>query len=313
MAKFVIFKVWLMPLNELAGLVSETVVATFPHVSLLDKGSKTQFQALKNIAVEFLPQVNAPRVNRLTLEIQKLSNKCSTLYLHIKRMLKTTRHSDFPDIAAASAKLIAFYQPFWMADKKPILQRMTQYALMAYRYAADPSLKEASETVGIEAPTRELFATNIELQNHYKARLKESEAPKKPAAYSRRTEVIKAYVEFCSSVEELLTTAPTAERQILFDELNNIRHKYHARQPIKINFFNILIAPVPKQPFTGQPCTPIPRVYFRDGKELRELTFQTDFTVQYHYNTKVGEARLDVVGRQKYVGRCITNFQIFKL
>lgn len=312
MAKFIIFKVWLMTLKELGGLVSETVTSATPHAALLNDESRARFQTLEQIADEFLLRLTTSRSSSHTAKIRTLTKRCYTLYTYIKRMLKTARHSDFPDVAVASAKLIDFYRPFWKIDAIPIVQRMTQFALIAYRYAADPSLEEASETVGIAAPTRELFATNIELQNAYTARLKEQEAMKRPSAYSLRDDVIKAYVGFCSAVEKLLDASPSVGRQLLFEELNDVRRRYLARQPIKISFSNIFITSVPKQEFHGQPCTPVPKVYFRDGKDLRELTYQTDFVIQYHYNNKVGEARLVVIGKGRYTGRCVTSFQIVR-
>jgi hypothetical protein len=298
-------------LDDIAGLTSETIAVATLQTSSLGTVALAKLQTLNEKNDIFLNSLHQQRASELTVQINAKDKQRDLLFAEIKRTSKTGQQSSLENIAAAGTKMVDFLTPFWDITKEPMMSQTVQVRQVALRYGADPALANAAYTLGIDVQFQELFVTNNDLQNLYDARLLEMAKVEGPSATSIKTEVVRAYNEFCTAVEITLSATPTDGLQLLFNEMNEIRRKYIAHLPTVLDDAHTSVAPVPDQNYTGRHITPLPRVFYQpDSGELRELIFAEDFTVTYRNNVKVGEAKILVHGKGKYSGRYESVFHI---
>jgi hypothetical protein len=133
-----------------------------------------------------------------------------------------------------------------------------------------------------------------------------------PAAPSTvRTQVVNDYEAFCAAIELLLATEPSAQMELLFDDVDIVRKKYAPLHRHKLDGSNTSVEKIPDQAyFGGKPITPIGRTFYQTGTETIELKFTIDYEVSYKNNTDVGQATLIVHGKGKYTGQVATTFYI---
>ncbi|MDR0667019.1 MAG: DUF6261 family protein [Prevotellaceae bacterium] len=310
MAKFIALRVSPLRLDDIAGLVTETVTISVPHIAALGEVGEAKLNALITASDLFLSLLNKQRASELTPQILEKDKLRDALFSEIKRAAKTAQKSSIAEMAAAGTKLIDFFHPFWTIDKEPLMSQTTQISLIARRYADDQALIDAATLVGLTVQIANLFATNTALLALYNTRLEELGVNEGPSASSVKKQVIAAYEEFCRTFELTLSALPTDELQVLFNELNDIRRKYISRLPTPLNSVYTSVAPIAEQHYTGRHLTPLPRVFYQSGDMLRELAFSVDFTVTYRNNINIGEAKLSVHGKGKYIGRYDTTFHI---
>jgi hypothetical protein len=90
------------------------------------------------------------------------------------------------------------------------------------------------------------------------------------------------------------------EIEYLNNEFHHVRHNIASAEP----------APIGKQAYTGQPCTPVPEVFYVSPKETVKLTLGKDFNVAYKHNVNVGNAECTIYGKGKYKGHKTVTFII---
>jgi hypothetical protein len=311
MLRFITLKVSNLRLDDIAGLISETLAVAALQTPSLGVVALAKFQTLETKNNIFLNSLHQQRASELTVQIKAKDKLRDSLFAEIKRVSKTGQQSSLAHITAAGTKMVDFLTPFWDISKEPMMSQTVQVRQVALRYGADPSLAGAASTLGIDLQFQELFAANNDMQNLYDARLLEMAEIEGPSASSIKSEVVTSYNEFCSAIEITLSATPSDGLQLLFSEMNEIRRKYIAHLPTVLDDTHTSVAPVPDQIFTGRHITPLPRVFYQpDGSELRELIFAEDFTVTYRNNIKVGEAKILIHGKGKYTGRYESVFHI---
>ena len=167
-------------------------------------------------------------------------------------------------------------------------------------------MQQAAQTLGIDALFTVLAPQNSELLNLYNQRLAEY-AAETPAASVIRDAVAEDYNAVCDIIVRAVNTDPVQETLVvLFNETDNIRKKYSALLPSKINLADAVTEPIPSQIYTGKAITPIPVLYY----EGKELVFTVDFSLSYKNNVEVGEATVTMHGKGKFNGRNIRKFNI---
>jgi hypothetical protein len=310
MTKFIALNVSHLRLDDLGGLVSETVNITTPQAGILGTVGAAKLQTLTTANNTFHTLLNKQRASELTPQIKEKDEQRDALLAEVKRTAKTGQKSSLPAMAAAGNKIVAFFTPIWNIGKESIMSQTDEIKLLQSRYTADATLTAAAATLGISTQMQNLFTVNTALHTLYNERLDKMSDIEGPSATSLKKEVVKDYNGLCGAVEITLSALPTTALQKLFTEMNDIRRKYISRLPTPLDPARTSVAPIPEQPYTGRHITPLPRVFFQTDTELRELVFSQDFTVTYRNNTKVGEAQLFVHGKGKYTGRYNTTFHI---
>jgi hypothetical protein len=313
MKKFIALSASRLRLDDLAGLVSETIEVATPQSAALGAVGVAKLQALTASNNTFLSLMSKNRSSLLTPLIVEHDKHRDTLFAEIRRIAKAGQKSSVPATAAAGAKLMIMLQPFWHVSRSPLLSQTKQIDIFAERYAADAEAVAAATTLGLTSILQTLFSVNASLSDLYNERLTAMAAAASPSASSVKNEVIAGYDEFCIAIEITLSALPTDDLQCVFSEMNDLRRKYIFRLPIPLTEAHTSVAPIPEQAYTGSPITPIPRVFYQTDAEMRELIFAHDFDVTYLYNIKVGEAKLIIHGKGKYTGSYTSTFHIVNM
>ncbi|MDR0728984.1 MAG: DUF6261 family protein [Prevotellaceae bacterium] len=312
MAKFITLKAQNLRLNDLGGLVSETINLSTPQIAIIGVVAAAKLQSLTTLNTTFHALMNKQFASLLTPPIQECDRKCGSLFIEIKRTSKAGRKSSLPAVAAAGNRMINFLEPFWTLNKEPLLSQTDQINLLKERYSATTSLEADATTLGIKTQIESLFTVNEELAGLYSERASQLAPLEGPSASSIKNKVVKAYNDYCMAIEAILSVLSTESLQQLFDEMNGIRRKYISRLPKPLNGRHTSTAPIADQPYTGRHLTPLPRVFYQTESALHELVFAQDFDVTYRNNVEVGEAKLFIHGKGKYTGAYSTTFHIVR-
>jgi hypothetical protein len=90
------------------------------------------------------------------------------------------------------------------------------------------------------------------------------------------------------------------EIEYLNGEFHRVRHDIAAAEP----------SPVERQPYTGEPCTPVPEVFFVTPKGTVKLVLGKDFNITYKNNVNAGNAECTIHGKGGYRGHKTVSFII---
>jgi hypothetical protein len=295
-----------LKLANLAGLADETLFVVEPQVSLLgDTGTKLVAKLhTDNAAMK--TELDKPRSSLLTGPIRQANDVCDATTDDIKRSIKTGSKSTVANKASAGETLEHFMKPFWDMNKKPLLSQISLTVELLSRYASDPALQQAAQTLAIADLFAALAPQNATLSNLYNQRLAEY-AAETPAASSLRETVAEDYNAVCDVIVRAVNTEPVQETLVtLFNKTNDVRKKYSALSPAKIDLAGAVTEPLPTHTYTGKAITPIPVLYY----EGKELVFAVDFSLTYKNNVEVGEATVIMHGKGRFNGQHIRKFNI---
>ncbi|MDR2119418.1 MAG: DUF6261 family protein [Tannerella sp.] len=310
MHKFIALNVSHFRLDNLEGLVAETITVSTPLIPALGAVGAAKLQTLIAANDTFVVLLNKNHGSLLTPQIREKDRERDSLFYEIRRTSKTARKSSNPTVAAAGAKMMECLTPFWNISKEPMMSQTAQISILTGRIDADPAATAAAATLGLSSLLKSLDSANLELKNLYNTRVSETADAVGPSATSIKRDVVTAYDAFCDSVEITLSALPSDALQHLFGEMNNIRRKYIFKLPVTLSESHTSVAPIAPQVRTGRHITPIPRVFYNRDGEPDELVFAQDFTVTYRNNVEAGEAKLLVHGKGKYTGTYSTHFHI---
>jgi hypothetical protein len=310
MKKFIALNVSRLKLDNLAGLVSETIVIADRLRTALDNVATAILEALGSANHNFRQWLNISRASVLTPQIAALDKRRDADFKEIRHTAKAAQKSAVPAMSDAGLVLMELLRPIWKIGKEPLMSQTVQLTIFFDRIAADPAATAAVSTLGLVSVLADLTEANTSLKNLYNARLDEMSVLDGNSASNNSKDVITFYDSFCRSIEVALLAQPSDDLLTIFNEMNDLRRKYISRLPIRLTDALTSVAFIPDQIYTGKQLLPLPRVFFQDGDELRELVFAQDFTVTYRHNVEVGEARLLVHGKGRYSGTYVTTFHI---
>ena len=312
MEKFIALSASRLRLDDLAGLATETYAIGDARASALGNVAAAKLTALNTTTQAFLKLLNRNRASALTPQIVELDRQRDAAFKEIERTVKTAQKSSIPATAAAGTTIMEVLHPFWNISSEPIASQTAQVSLFLSR-SSSTEMNDAVATLNLTSVYATLRTANVNMKALYNDRLDEMSALEGPSASDVSKEVVAAYDDFCTAVEITLSALPTADLQLVFDDMNGVRRKYISKVPIPLADKRTSVAPIPAQVYTGRHLTPLPRVFYQaDAAELRELVFAQDFTVTYRNNVEVGEAKLFVHGKGHYTGTYDTTFHIIE-
>ncbi|MDR1408570.1 MAG: DUF6261 family protein [Tannerella sp.] len=295
-----------LSLSNLAGLTSESLFVIEPQAQLLgDAGSRlvvklrADFNAMKD-------NMDKPLSSLLTPPIRQANAVSDVTIKDIKRSVSAGTKSTIADRSSAGRTLEHFLKPFWDLDKKPLMTQIGMTAEMLARYDDDKSLSAAAQMLSIASLFTSLSDSNATLSTLYNQRLNEYAAAT-PAASKFKEDVAVDYNAVCDMILRIVNAEPVLPAVLtLYQEIDNIRKKYSALSPAKINLAHAVTEPVSTHIYTGEPVTPIPVVYY----EGKKLVFTEDFSVTYRNNVEVGEASVIMHGKGRFTGQHVRKFNI---
>jgi hypothetical protein len=295
-----------MKLANLAGLADETLSVVDPQVSLLgDIGLKLVTKLYVDNSV-MRTELDKSRSSLLTAPIKKANDICDATIDDIKRSIKAGSKSTVAAKASAGKILEHLMKPFWNINKEPLMTQISLTLELLSRYTGNPPFQQAAQTLAITDLFDILTSQNTDLSILYNQRLAEYAAGT-PAATALKETVAEDYNAVCDILVRTVNTEPVPPALLtVFNETNDIRKKYSALSPSKINLADAVTEPLQSHTYTGKAITPIPVVYY-DGTEL---VFAVDFSVTYKNNVEVGEATVTMHGKGKFNGQHTRKFNI---
>jgi hypothetical protein len=295
-----------LKLANLAGLADETLFIVEPQASLLGDTEMKKVAKLRTDNTAMKTEMDRPHSSLLTGPIKQANNVCDATLNDIKRSIKAGSRSTVAAKASAGEILEHFMKPFWDIDKKPLMSQISMTGELLTRYSGDAVLQQAAQTLAVADLFAALQPQNDTLSNLYNQRLAEY-VTDLPSASDLKNTVAEDYNAVCDILARAVNTEPVQDTLVnLFNGVNDIRKKYSALSPAKIDLAGAVTEPLPSQIYTGKAITPIP-VMFYEGKEL---VFAVDFSLSYKNNVEVGEATVIMHGRGRFNGRHTRKFNI---
>jgi hypothetical protein len=300
-----------MKLSNLSGLVDETLHEIAPQVKELGAVGEETYAKLEVDLAAMNAVIDRARGSALTAPIREANDRCDATLNEIKRMVKADSQSTVPETAQAGATLLHFLEGFWHLNREPLPTQIALTRELLRRFYDTPEATAAAATLALLPLFTALSTQNLALETLYHERL-EQESQAAPAATHLRLAVADGYTHLSSIVLQAINLHPEDEIwTTLFHALDGIRKKYSALMPAKIDIRDADVAPIPAQPYTGKPVTPIPEAYYGEGDKREALVFTKDFTVTYLHNVEQGdEATVTLHGRGRFCGQHVRTFNI---
>jgi hypothetical protein len=311
MMKFYSLYAYKLPVVDLAGLSSETIIAGNAAVEALDSIVKTALDNLIAADRIFREKLITAHGSTLTEQIKELDRQRSADMREIWRMSKAAAKGSNTDRAAAGQILVPFLKPYHKAPMEALMSETSILQYLRVQYEENQHIRDAAAVLLLDTVFASLFSANEQLSILWNKRADEDAAKNGNYPSSRRKELERCYEIFCSLVIQNLRLQPSDALKHLFSVMNEIRVKYHHTRPVRLNNSNTSVDAIPAQHYTGEAITPVPRVLVKcsDGS-FDELRFTVDYYLTYRNNVEVGEAKVIIHGKGRYTGTYFSTFHI---
>jgi hypothetical protein len=312
--KFLPLRPGSLKIANLYGLTSKTVQISSNFLNviklpLLD----TAFSRLKLSSSKLGTQLqNYERGSVLTPEVSAADKQVTIYFDDFRRRISASIKSSDPNIAEITKPLYYAVKPYWKTTTKRLITQMEEMQLLFTHIDDSTELLATLDTLGFANLWDKLKQAATVLQTVYDARAVDittkGEAPSKTQG-----EVVLDYDMFCDIVSQALTMTPSSELSSLFDEINEVRHKYATGIKKSITH-RLMISDIPDQIYTGECITPVTsEVYYIESYRSRtKLYAGKDFINTYEDNIKPGIGSIVYHGKGKYNGKQIMTFRIIE-
>lgn len=248
--------------------------------------------------------------NVLTKKIETAGRRMDRALVALKSQVRALQLSLAPDIAETARRVYLMLRNYGWVYRKSYREKSGNIFIILEQFGGDYAADAA--ILGLTAAVSELQEAHAEFDSLLT--LRSSESLLKPADNFRKVSyaIEKVYHQITVLVNSgaAVNISPAfaafidrlnPEIELLYNEFHRVRRKMRHAQPDTI----------PPQPYTGQPVTPTPAVYYilPDGKTVL-LELGKDYNIFYRDNTKVGTARCIVRGKGLYTGNKMVTFVI---
>ena len=211
-------------LFKLSFEIAEPVSATIGELGL------ASFTAGKGDALPFYAQISQIQKSELTGQIISLRTDCNDIFAEIKRTTAYETKSRDNHNKDAANKLTFALKPYWDLHKKAISIQFEKTTEMITKVAGTAELKAAAIELNLDTIFTELETKNTALTKLYKDRILEVSS-RDESSTSLRPEAQENYIHFCKVIELSLHFIPNQDLINLFNQLDELRVKYHAMLP----------------------------------------------------------------------------------
>lgn len=178
----------------------------------------------------FYAQISQIQKSELTELITSDKVECNNIWAEIKRIIKFEETSRDNHKKIAANKLGFELKPYWDLHKKAISIQFEKTSEMLSKVANSSELQAAAAEINIDTIFTELETQNTTLTKHYKDRLLEVSS-REESSTKLRPEAQEGYKLFCAVIELTSHFTPNQEIKNLFNQMEELRKKYHALIP----------------------------------------------------------------------------------
>ncbi|MDR2765285.1 MAG: DUF6261 family protein [Tannerella sp.] len=249
------------------------------------------------------------RKSSLTALIADADNRLDRALIGMSAQVNAARYSPDHTVAAAAENLHIMLHSYGQVFKKPYLQEMG--AVKAILAHLNGDLSAEAQTAGLASWITEVeaaFGEFLTLFEQREAQTLEKPEQRFPAV---RSGIEKVWHQIAVLINSgtALNLSPDFEAfiNVINPEITYMNSEFHRA---KHDISAAQISSIEQQPFTGQPCTPVPDVFFETSKETLKLTLGKDFNITYKNNINAGNAECTVHGKGRYKGSKTVTFII---
>jgi hypothetical protein len=250
------------------------------------------------------------RKSPLTALIAASDLRLDKVVIGLSALVKGARYNPDLFVASAAERLYIMLKSYGRVIEKPYMQEIGAVDAILQHLTGDRVADTV--TVGVNAWTKKLQDARDQLVDLIEDR--EAQTLNKPAegfpAVRRGIEEVWHRIVTVVDSGAALNLSPeyttlinklNPEIDYFNNEFHRVRHNIAAAEP----------APIGQQPYTGNPCTPVPTVLYvtlKDGTV--RLVLGKDFNVTYKNNIEVGNAECTIHGKGAYRGHRTVTFII---
>jgi hypothetical protein len=249
------------------------------------------------------------RKSALTALIADADNRLDNALVGMSAQVNAARYSPDHTVTAAAENLYIMLHSYGHVPDKPYLQEIG--AVKAILAHLNGDLSVDAQTVGLASWITEIeaaFGEFLALFEQREAQTLEKPEQSFPAV---RSSIEKVWHQIAVLINSgaALNMSPDFETfiNVINPEITYMNSEFHRA---KHDISAAQISSIEQQPFTGQPCTPVPEVFFETSKETLKLTLGKDFNITYKNNVSAGNAECTVHGKGGYKGSKTVTFII---
>jgi hypothetical protein len=252
------------------------------------------------------------RKSELTALIVASDRRLDNAFVGMTAHINAASYSANPLVDASAERLKIMLKSHSRVIRKPYLQKIGAVNAILAHFKGD--MATDAQMVGLATWVAEIESA----LNEFVALFEQREA----LSLARPS---KSFVEVRRGIEDLwrkiahlvnagaaLNMSPdfAALINVLNPEIEYLNNEFHR---VKQNISTAQISTIDEQPYTGEPCTPVPEVLYETSKGATvKLVLGKDFNVSYKHNINAGNAECIVRGKGAYKGSKTVSFTIAK-
>ncbi len=222
--------VFRLPNEEAATLFKLTYEITEPVSGSIGELGLAAYTAGSQFMLPFYAQVSQIQKSELTEQITSVRIVCNDLSSEINRVITFESKSRVNTKKDAANMLKFELKPYWDLSRKSITIQFEKTGEMISKINNSPELQAAAAEIKIDTILTELETKNITLTKLYKERLLEVSS-REESSTSLRPQAQEGYKLFCEVIELSTHFTPNQDLTNLFNQMEELRIKYHALIP----------------------------------------------------------------------------------
>lgn len=216
-----------LTISGLYSLIKSTIEQAKPHLSEIGPLATAILSQVEFSQENLGASMNKSQKSALTSVLKELDKSRDGDIAEINSVTATYLRSKNESKKAAASALHLFLAPYKGVASQPINIETATIADMLTKYMARPELMAAAQTLDINNLFTSLETKNSELNTVYQSRNTEY-AERDIAASDVKPAAVMAYTQFCTTIELTCTYTPNDTLLALFNQMDEIRKKYHA-------------------------------------------------------------------------------------
>jgi hypothetical protein len=250
------------------------------------------------------------RKSVLTAAIADANQRLDHAVVGLTAQVNGARYNVDPGVAKAAEEVFTMLHSHGRVIKKPYLQEVG--AVEAILLHLDTDLKADSKTAEVDHWTEEIRSALEEFVQLYEDREAKTLLKPDPGFPEVRHHIEEYWRELVVIVNAgVQVTIAHKDFEAYIDmfnpEIDALNAEFHR---VRYDIAEAEPAPIERQSFTGQACTPMPEVLYVSPKGTVKLELGKDFNVTYKDNVEVGNAQCTIHGKGKYRGHKTVTFII---